>query len=167
MPAFLYLSTFKQHAAIDHNDADVLISGYLDAAEAYLGDPENGWLRRPVVAQSFTESFASFEGVALTHPDLAEITSLTVDGEEVSFGYDLIGGALSLHSGEEWPDVDEEVRVTYEAGWSADSVPQPIVNAGYYIAATLYEHRNSGEGSAENLNSYLAIALAGYRRPAL
>jgi len=172
MPEYLSLDVFKMHNSLEVGDLypagfDGLCNGYLDAAEAYIGDVESGILRRPVISTEFTEKFADFASVSIAHPDEVTEFTLTTDGTVVADIYTLEDGAVALNEGEEWPDVVDGVTATYRAGWAAADVPAPISSAGYFVAATLFQQRSGGESHPEKLRSYLALALSGYRRAGL
>lgn len=165
MLQFLSLDEFKADRDIFHSDDDQQIWRLLQSAEKYLCDPRNGILRRAVVRQEFVEKFDRFDGVEIAFPDEAEITAITYEAngqtETVGAIYDLDGARLKLRRGERWPPADF-VTVTYSAGWAANEVPEPIRDAGYFIAGQMYDHRDDFD--AGRFREVLAIMVAGYRR---
>lgn len=161
MPAYLSLDDFKQYARIDGADQDATCNLLLDAAEDYLGSVENGVLGRPVEATEFVETFDSFDGVSIKHPDEVSAISVDYDGNTLGNIYSLVLGRLMLGDGEAWPDANV-VTVTYTAGWP--SIPKQVLMAGYFIAATYYDARDSGEISEANLRRMTSNMLNGYRR---
>ncbi|WP_282026853.1 hypothetical protein [Limimaricola cinnabarinus] len=168
MPQFLSLDEFKAERRIDSDDQDAFISRLLTSAETQLDDPFNGILRRPVVAREFVETFDSFDAVELAFPDNATITTVAYEangqGGTVGAIYDLEDGRLRLRHGESWPSADR-VTVTYSAGWNVADVPEPIRDAGYFIAGQMFDHRDDFD--AERFRHVLAMMIAGYRRATL
>lgn len=170
MPSFLHLSEIKTRLHITFDDDDAELWGYLDAAESYLADPENGILRRPVVAQEFTEIFDSFGCVDLAFPDDArdlEVAYTDPDDLPQVLGpiYTLRRGVLVLNHGETWPRAVGPVTVTYTAGWEIERVPSGIREAGYFIARSYYEQGD--EIDADRFRSVVAFKVAGFRRVTL
>ncbi|MGC1497294.1 MAG: head-tail connector protein [Sulfitobacter sp.] len=171
MPNYLTIDALKQRLHFDGDEDDTVMTGLLDAAEAYIGDPDNGILRRPVVVEAFTETFNSLSDVRLRFPDGATVTSVTYtdfDGAEQALGavYSLIGDALVLLAGEVWPQHKSPVTVIYTAGFV--TIPEPIISAGYFYAGTLYEGQaNASMMKPEMLRQLMCQMLAGYRRSTL
>lgn len=173
MPDYLTLPLFKEGLHFDDSAAltDEVMTGFLDAAEAYIGDPENGILRRPVSVTAFSEEFDSLSDVQIRFPDGATITSVTYtdpDDQEQTLGaiYRLSDGCLKLLPGEEWPRNKAPVTVNYTAGF--DPVPEPIKKAAYFYAGTLYEAQlNAQLMDPELLRQLMSAMLAGYRRPTI
>lgn len=167
---FLILDELKDRLHITFDDDDLELQGYLDAAQSYLADPENGILRRPVVAQEFTEVFDSFACVDLAFPDDARDVSIAYtdpDGLPLTLGpvYTLRRGVLALRRGETWPRAAGPVTVTYTAGWDVRDVPAAIREAGYFIARSYYEQGD--EIDADRFRSVVAFKIAGFRRATL
>ncbi|MDO6587335.1 hypothetical protein Q4543_17625 [Salipiger sp. 1_MG-2023] len=166
MPDYLSVADFKAERRIEHSEEDARISRLLDSAEQRIGDPENGILRRPVIRQEFSENFDSFEDVELAHPDGATISGLTYESAGVSASvtatYTLEDGRLRLAYGETWPASVERVSVTYDAGWSAEDVPEALKDIGYFIAGQMYD--NADTFDAERFRRVLAFMASGYRR---
>ena len=170
MPQFLDLAELKNRLHITFADDDAELTGYLDAAESYLADPENGILRRPVVAQEFTEIFDRFDCVDLAFPDDARNVSIAYtdpDGLPLTLGpvYTLRRGVLALSRGETWPRAAGPVTVTYTAGWELEAVPAGIRETGYFIARSYYEQGD--EIDADRFRSVVAFKIAGFRRATL
>lgn len=171
MPGYLTLPMLKESIHFDGDDDDAKLTALLDTAEAYIGDPDNGILRRPVVSTAFTERFSSFADVSLRFPDGATVTGITYpdsDGAEQTLGavYELVGAEIQLLSGETWPNHNAPVIVTYTAGFT--TIPAPIYDAGYFYAGTLYEAQSdASKMKPEMLRQLMCQMLAGYRRPAL
>lgn len=169
MSNFLSLIELKERLHITFDDDDAELQGYLDAAESYLGDPVNGILHRPVLAQDFVERFSGFESVCLAFPDEASdfaVTYLDANGIEQSLGetFTVEGGYLVLNHGQRWPQA-KSVTVSYRAGWDEAEVPAAIREAGYFIARSLYEQ---GDQIDQNrFRSVVAFKVAGFRRATL
>lgn len=169
MPNFLNIRELKERLHITFDDDDLLLQGYIDAAESYLGDPVNGVLHRPVLAQDFVERFARFDDVCLAFPD--EVTEVSVsyvdaEGAERPLGeiFTVENGCLLLKHGENWPQA-RSVTVSYRAGWDPHAVPSAIREAGYFIARSLYEQ---GDQIDQNrFRSVVAFKIAGFRRATL
>ena len=166
MPDYLDLDEFKAQRRIDSDLEDDVITRLLNSAEARLGDPVNGILRRPVVSQEFTEKFSGFDSVELAYPDNASISDLSYESAGVMTAvgdiYTLENGKLVLTYGESWPTNVTSVSVTYTAGWDAADVPEPIKDAGYFIAGQLYDNEDSFD--SERFRRVLAFMVSGYRR---
>lgn len=169
MPNFLSLMELKERLHITFDDDDAELQGYIDAAESYLADPQNGILRRPVLATEFVERFSGFRTVALAFPD--EVTSVSItyvdaDGAEHDLPpiYRVEDGALILNDGENWPQA-RSATVTYTAGWEYDFVPPAIREAGYFIARSYYEQGH--EIDQARFRSVVSFMVAGYRRVGL
>ena len=169
MPNFLSLIELKERLHITFDDDDAELQGYIDAAESYLGDPLNGVLHRPVLAQDFVERFARFEDVCLAFPDevsILEVSYLDGDGVEQVIGdiFTVENGCLVLKYGERWPQA-RSVTVSYRAGWEPHAVPPAIREAGYFIARSFYEQ---GDQIDQNrFRSVVAFKIAGFRRATL
>ena len=169
MPNFLSLIELKERLHITFDDDDAELQGYIDAAESYLGDPVNGVLHRPVLAQDFVERFSRFEDVCLAFPD--EVSTLSVayvdaDGVDQALGdiFAVENGCLVLNYGERWPQA-RSVTVSYRAGWEDGFVPAAIKEAGYFIARSFYEQ---GDQIDQNrFRSVVAFKIAGFRRATL
>lgn len=167
MPDYLTLSLFKESLHYDGDD-DTKLTALLDAAEGYIGDPENGILRRPVVVSSFTEKFNALSDVQIRFPDGATVTSVTytdLDGQEQELGaiYALSGDTLEVSEGQSWPAHKYPVTVNYTAGFA--EVPEQIMAAGYFYAGTLFEAQSdAGLMKPDLLRQLMCQMLAGYRR---
>lgn len=169
MPNFLTLTELKGRLHITFDDDDAELQGYIDAAESYLGDPVNGVLHRPVLAQDFVERFSRFEDVCLSFPD--EVSTLSVsyvdaDGVDQALGdtFTLEHGRLVLNHGERWPQA-RSVMVSYRAGWEEGFVPAAIKEAGYFIARSFYEQGDQIDHN--RFRSVVAFKIAGFRRATL
>lgn len=169
MPNFLTLHELKERLHITFDDDDAELQGYIDAAESYLGDPVNGILHRPVLAQDFVERFERFDDVFLAFPD--EVSTLSVSymdasGVEQDLGeiFTLECGRLVLKHGERWPQ-GRDVSVSYRAGWELDFVPAAIREAGYFIARSYYEQGDKID--PVRFRSVVAFKVAGFRRATL
>lgn len=169
MPNFLSLMELKERLHITFDDDDAELQGYIDAAESYLADPQNGILGRPVLATEFVERFAGFSAVALAFPDdvtAVSVTYVDADGAEQDLPeiYRVEDGALILNYGENWPQA-RSVTVTYTAGWAPNAVPAAIKEAGYFIARSYYEQGH--EIDQDRFRAVVAFMVAGYRRVGL
>jgi hypothetical protein len=171
MPNYLTLALLKERLHYDGEDDDSVMTGLLDAAEAYIGDPDNGILRRPVEVTAFSEIFHSLSDVQIRFPDGATITTVTYtdpDNAVQSLGgiYTLTDDTLTLAAGEAWPAHKSPVTVAYTAGFLV--IPEMIISAGYFYAGTLFEAQaNAGMMNPELLRQLMGQMLAGYRRPSI
>ena len=168
MPNFLNITELKErlHIAPEVGDYDLELQGYIDAAESYLGDPVNGILHRPVLAQDFVERFRRFEDVCLAFPDEVQTVSVSyvdADGAEQALGdiFTVENGCLVLNHGENWPYA-RSVTVSYRAGWEPYAVPQAIREAGYFIARSYFEQGDQIDHN--RFRSVVAFKVAGFRR---
>lgn len=169
MPNFLSLVELKERLHITFDDDDAELQGYIDAAESYLADPQNGILRRPVLATEFVERFAGFDAVALAFPDeVTEVSVSYIDADGVDRDlpkiYRVEGGKLVLNHGESWPQA-RSVTVTYTAGWTVNGVPAAIKEAGYFIARSYYEQGH--EIDQDRFRAIVAFMVRGFRRVTL
>jgi hypothetical protein len=170
VPDFLDFDELKRRLHVTFDDDDAELQGYLDAAQSYLADPENGILRRPVVAQEFTEVFAGFGCVDLAFPDDARDVSVAYidsSGLPQTLGpiYTIHRGQLVLAIGSTWPHARGPVTVTYTAGWNEAEVPDGIREAGYFIARSYYEQGD--EIDVDRFRSVVAFKISGFRRATL
>lgn len=171
MPEYLTLTRFKEALHYDGDDDDATLTGLLDAAESYIGDPENGILRRPVAVTAFSEEFDSLSDVQIRFPDGATVTSVTytdADSQEQTLGaiFRLIDGQLTALEGETLPASKYPVTANYTAGFA--EVPEAIAAAGYFYAGTLFEAQSdASKMKPEMLRQLIAQMLSGYRRPTL
>ncbi len=170
MSDYLDLAEFKAMLFVTFNDDDAILQSYLDAAEQYIGDPENGILNRPVLQQTFTEEWQGFEG-CVKYPDgvnAATITYTDTDGNTQTVPpqvYTVNGGLITLAHGQSWPAHEGPVTITYQAGWPAAQIPQIIRQMGYVWAA--YQYRPNAEQDPEALKDTLKFMASGYRRPTI
>lgn len=168
MPDYLTAAGLRESLNYDSDESDTKMDALLSTAEAYIGDPDNGVLRRPVVVTAFSEEFDSLSDVQIRFPDganIADVTYTDADGAQQTLGaiYTLRDDALTLTAGNTWPSSQYPVTVNYSAGFA--DVPQPIIDAGYFYAGTLLEAQS--DASAMNpdfLRKLMGMMLAGYRR---
>lgn len=168
MPQYLDLAELKARLHVDFADDDAELTGYLDAAESYIGDPKYGILGRPVLQETFTEWFGDFGVIEIANPD--DVYAATIEYVDVSGGaqtfpsdqYTVRDGTFRLVNGATWPDHIGEVSVTYQSGWLAGEIPAAIKNAGYLFAAFHYDPQD-GQKESE-LTNKMNHTLAGFRR---
>lgn len=168
MPNFLSVVELKErlHISPEVGDYDLELQGYIDAAESYLGDPVNGILHRPILAQDFVERFARFDDVCLAFPDEVQTvlaTYVDADGAEQPLGdiFTVENGRLVLNYGESWPFA-RSVTISYRAGWEPHTVPSAIREAGYFIARSFFEQGDQIDHN--RFRSIVAFKVAGFRR---
>lgn len=167
MSSFLNLEEFKAMIRVEGTEEDFLLRRLLTTAEAYVGDPDNGILGRPVVATEFVEYFDSIAGVSLKHPD--EVSAISVAYTDASGAaqtlapadYELREGVLVNQTDEAWPEA-KDVTVTYTAGWA--STPEPVRDAAYFYAGALEDARHGQAMMPDKLRMTMATMLRGYRR---
>ncbi len=167
MSDYLILSKFKLMLHVGFSDDDFELSKRLDAAESYLGDPENGILQRQVIKKSFTEHFSSFSAVCLEWPDVVSdviVTYLDASENTQTLGsiYTVNDGRLVLNYGEKWPSPAKNITVSYSSGWDAPDVPEGICDLGYFIARTFYT--KGVEIDQKKFKEIVAFQAAPFRR---
>ena len=157
------LSEAKAQARVAHDDEDLLIQHYIDAATAWLDGP-TGILGRCLVTQTWRAELAAVTGpIWLPFPDTVIGSAVFTDAE----GGELIHAVelqdqrplLRLRSG-----LGRPAAITFAAGYGAPAdVPAAIRQAMLLLVTQWYEHRQvTGTGTA--LPFAVEAMLAPHRR---
>jgi uncharacterized phiE125 gp8 family phage protein len=149
----LTLNEVKAHLRVDHNDEDNIIDLYLKAAtrscELFTG--------RAFVTQRWMLVLDNFPPqIQVPKPPLQTVVSFVYDDaggvetqimENTEFFVDNVnepGWIVPVNS--TWPtpiDAINSVRVTYDAGYGEDEMPDDIRAAILLTIGTFYEHRET------------------------
>ena len=157
------LAEVKAQARVEHDDEDLLLQHYVDAATAWLDGPA-GILGRCLVTQTWRAELATVTGhIRLPFPDSVVDSAIFSDAE---------GGKLNHHvvMQDQRPllrtttRLGRPVAVTFTAGYGAPAdVPAAIRQAMLLLVTQWYEHRQvTGTGTA--LPFAVEALLAPYRR---
>lgn len=157
------LTEVKEQARVSHDDEDLLLQHYIDAATAWLDGPA-GILGRYLVTQTWRAELATVTGhIRLPFPDSVVYSAEFTDPE---------GGELILELA--LPDQRPMLRptaglgrpaaITFTAGYGAPAdVPAAIRQAMLLLVTQWFEHRQvTGAGTA--LPFAVEALLAPYRR---
>ena len=157
------LSEAKAQARVTHDDEDLLIQHYIDAATAWLDGP-SGVLGRCLVTQTWRAELAAVTGpIRLPFPDTVISSAVFTDAEggELIHAFELQDKRplLRLRSG-----LGRPAAITFTAGYGAPAhVPAAIRQAMLLLVTQWYEHRQvTGTGTA--LPFAVEALLAPYRR---
>ncbi|GLS79906.1 head-tail connector protein [Paracoccus marinus] len=157
------LSEAKAQARVEHDDEDLLIQQYIDAATAWLDGPA-GILGRCLVTQTWRAELAAVTGpIRLPFPDTVIDRAVFTDAEggELIHAFELQDQRplLRLRSG-----LGRPAAITFTAGYGAPAdVPAAIRQAMLLLVTQWYEHRQvTGTGTA--LPFSVEALLAPYRR---
>lgn len=151
------LGQAKLHARVDGTEEDDSIAAFITAVRMHAENKT----RRAVALQTLAVTFPRFphEGgkLEIPKPPLVTVESvvyadptgaLQTLASNAYFSFtasDSIPAEVYPTIGTSWPDTQRDnpqaVVVTYQAGWTADNIPQPIVNWMLCRVAELYEHR--------------------------
>lgn len=157
------LSEAKAQARVAHDDEDLLIQHYIDAATAWLDGPA-GILGRCLVTQTWRAEIDAITGpIPLPFPD-SVVDSVMFSDEE--------GGELPYHVLRQdqrlllrpTAGLSRPAAITFTAGYGAPAnVPAAIRQAMLLLVTQWYEHRQvTGTGTA--LPFAVEAMLAPYRR---
>lgn len=160
------LSEAKAQTRVDHNDEDVLIQHYIDAATSLL-DGLTGILGRCLVTQSWQMEIDAITGpILLPFPDSSIDGALFTDAAGGTLAYDLALQDQRLllrpNSGHGRP-----VKITFTAGYgAAAAVPAAIRQAMLLLIGQWYDNREAVTVGAAGSLMPLAVdaLLAPYRR---
>ncbi|CAM4040009.1 head-tail connector protein [Paracoccus yeei] len=153
----------KAQARVEHDDEDLLLQHYVDAATAWLDGPA-GILGRCLVTQTWRAELATVTGhIRLPFPDTVISSAVFTDAE---------GGELihELALQDQHPllrpisGFGRPAAITFTAGYGAPAdVPAAIRQAMLLLVTQWYEHRQvTGTGTA--LPFAIEALLAPYRR---
>lgn len=153
----------KAQARVTHDDEDLLIQQYIDAATAWLDGPA-GILGRCLVTQTWRAELAAVTGpIRLPFRDSAIETAVFTDagGGEMKHELALQDQRLLLRPSFGW---GRPAAITFTAGYGAPAdVPAAIRQAMLLLVTQWYEHRQvTGTGTA--LPFAIEALLAPYRR---
>ena len=111
-----------------------------DAYQAILDTAEERVLAYAEIEQGEIEEHfpAGDAGYVLTHTPVLEVSSVKVDGAEVSFRYEKRANYIALSSSS-----GSEVVVSYTCGWKEGNVPQTILTAIAFTAQHLMKLSSS------------------------
>ncbi len=157
------LAEVKAQARVEHDDEDLLLQHYIDAATAWLDGPA-GILGRCLVTQTWRAEVDAISGpLRLPFPDTVICSAVFTDAE---------GGELihELELQDQRPllrpitGLDRSAAITFTAGYGAPTeVPAAIRQAMLLLVTQWYEHRQvTGTGTA--LPFAVEALLAPYRR---
>ena len=160
------LAEAKAQTRVDHNDEDVLLQHYIDAATSLL-DGSTGILGRCLVTQTWQMGIDVVAGpILLPFPDSTIDGSVFTDAAGGTLAYDLTLQDQRLllrpNSGHGRP-----VEITFTAGYgAAAAVPAAIRQAMLLLIGQWYDHREAVTvGAAGSLMPMAVDALlAPYRR---
>ena len=157
------LAEVKAQARVEHDDEDLLLQHYVDAATAWLDGPA-GILGRCLVTQTWRAEFNAVTGpIRLPFPDTVIDSAVFTDAEggELIHAFELQDQRLLLRpvSGFGRP-----AAITFTAGYGAPTdVPAAIRQAMLLLVTQWYEHRQvTGTGTA--LPFAVDALLAPFRR---
>ena len=157
------LAEVKAQARVEHDDEDLLLQHYIDAATAWLDGPA-GILGRCLVTQTWRAEFNAVTGpIRLPFPDTVIDSAVFTDAEggELIHAFELQDQRLLLRpvSGFGRP-----AAITFTAGYGAPTdVPAAIRQAMLLLVTQWYEYRQvTGAGAA--LPFAVEALLAPYRR---
>lgn len=157
------LAEVKAQARVTHDDEDLLIQHYIDAATAWLDGPA-GILGRCLVTQTWRAELAAVTGpIRLPFPDTVISSAVFTDAE---------GGELihELALQDQHPllrpisGFGRPAAITFTAGYGAPAdVPAAIRQAMLLLVTQWYEHRQV-TGIEATLPFAVEALLAPYRR---
>ncbi|WP_273500782.1 head-tail connector protein [Paracoccus sphaerophysae] len=159
----IMLAEVKAQARVEHDDEDLLLQHYIDAATAWLDGPA-GILGRCLVTQTWRAEVDAISGlIRLPFPDSVVDRAVFTDAE---------GGELihELELQDQQPllrpisGFARPAAITFTAGYGAPAdVPAAIRQAMLLLVTQWYEHRQvTGTGTA--LPFAVEALLAPYRR---
>ena len=159
----IMLAEVKAQARVSHDDEDLLLQHYIDAATAWLDGPA-GILGRCLVTQTWRAEVDAISGlIRLPFPDSVVDRAVFTDAE---------GGELihELELQDQQPllrpisGFARPAAITFTAGYGAPAdVPAAIRQAMLLLVTQWYEHRQvTGTGTA--LPFAVEALLAPYRR---
>ena len=159
----IMLAEVKAQARVEHDDEDLLLQHYIDAATAWLDGPA-GILGRCLVTQTWRAEVDAISGpLRLPFPDTVICSAVFTDAE---------GGELihELELQDQRPllrpitGLGRSAAITFTAGYGAPAeVPAAIRQAMLLLVTQWYEHRQvTGTGTA--LPFAVEALLAPYRR---
>ncbi|MBB1493213.1 phage head-tail connector protein [Paracoccus sp. MC1854] len=157
------LTEVKAQARVAHDDEDLLIQHYIDAATAWLDGP-TGILGRCLVTQTWRAELPAVTGpIRLPLPDTVIGSAVFTDAEGGELAYDLTlqdqRPLLRPSFG-----LGRPAAITFTAGYGAPAdVPAAIRQAMLLLITQGYEHRQV-TGAETTLPFAVEALLAPYRR---
>ena len=159
----IMLAEVKAHARVSHDDEDLLLQHYIDAATAWLDGPA-GILGRCLVTQTWRAEFNAVTGpIRLPFPDTVIDSAVFTDAEggELIHAFELQDQRPLLRP---ITGLGRSAAITFTAGYGAPAeVPAAIRQAMLLLVTQWYEHRQvTGTGTA--LPFAVDALLAPFRR---
>ncbi|QFG38456.1 putative phiE125 gp8 family phage protein [Paracoccus pantotrophus] len=159
----IMLAEVKAQARVSHDDEDLLLQHYIDAATAWLDGPA-GILGRCLVTQTWRAELGTLTGpVRLPFPDSTIDSAVFIDPAGGEMEHELARQDQRLLLRPSF-GLGRPAAITFTAGYGAPSdVPAAIRQAMLLLVTQWYEHRQvTGTGTA--LPFAVEALLAPYRR---
>lgn len=170
------LQVAKQHLRVEHGDDDLLITGLIRAAEAYL-DGRDGVLGRALLTQTWrieTEGPDDTGSVLLDLGPVVSVSAVTLLADDTPTAWtgwrlwhDAGRSFIRPASGESWPSRDvrsDAVQVTFVAGEA--TLPPPLRAAMLLLIGHWYENRQASTAAGGTMPLPLGVdaLLTPYRK---
>ncbi|WP_062562673.1 head-tail connector protein [Paracoccus aminovorans] len=159
----IMLAEVKAQARVSHDDEDLLLQHYIDAATAWLDGPA-GILGRCLVTQTWRAELGTLTGpVRLPFPDSTIDSAVFIDPAGGEMEHELARQDQRLLLRPSF-GLGRPAAITFTAGYGAPSdVPAAIRQTMLLLVTQWYEHRQvTGTGTA--LPFAVEALLAPYRR---
>ena len=157
------LCEVKAQARVEHDDEDLLLQHYVDAATAWLDGPA-GILGRCLVTQTWRAEVDAISGpIRLPFPDTVIDSAVFIDPAGGEMEHELARQDQRLLLRPSF-GLGRPAAITFTAGYGAPAdVPAAIRQAMLLLVTQWYEHRQvTGTGTA--LPFAIEALLAPYRR---
>lgn len=157
------LAEVKAQARVEHDDEDLLLQHYVDAATAWLDGPA-GILGRCLVTQTWRAEVDAISGpIRLPFPDTVIDSAVFIDPAGGEMEHELARQDQRLLLRPSF-GLGRPAAITFTAGYGAPAdVPAAIRQAMLLLVTQWYEHRQvTGTGTA--LPFAIEALLAPYRR---
>ena len=157
------LAEVKAQARVEHDDEDLLLQHYVDAATAWLDGPA-GILGRCLVTQTWRAEVDAISGpIRLPFPDTVIDSAVFIDPAGGEMEHELARQDQRLLLRPSF-GLGRPAAITFTAGYGAPAdVPAAIRQAMLLLVTQWYEHRQvTGTGTA--LPFAVEALLAPYRR---
>lgn len=126
----------RQLDIIDSNEDDLLIGGYTLTAMELSEKATSRLLSESTVTMQISGSLE----FTLPYGEIDSITSVQVDGNDVSYDYNDISEIMTITSGN--VTCSDKIVVTYIAGFKdPEKVPQAIQMGAKMLISSMYENR--------------------------
>ena len=157
------LAEVKAQARVAHDDEDLLIQQYIDAATAWLDGPA-GILGRCLVTQTWRAELAAVTGpIRLPFPDTVIGSAVCTDAEggELIHAFELQDQLPLLRP---ITGLGRSAAITFTAGYGAPAeVPAAIRQAMLLLVAHWYDHRDAAPDRSA-LSMAVDALIAPFRR---